>query len=153
MIRRVQLLIEVAIYLWHNTSVARARCVSLDIARSRALFMFKQLQCNPTKCLRPYHVESTNSRLITEVKQHWEGLVLGWVTAWEYLVLQTFLTPCRLFFVHLASPSPASVSQGIIPALNFQMNQTQLQLYGHHQCRMTINIKQSRLHSDDLLAS
>ena len=39
------------------------------------------------KCLRPYHVEHTSSRLITEVKQHWAKLVLGWVTAWEYLVL------------------------------------------------------------------
>ena len=38
------------------------------------------------KCLRPYHVEHTSSRLITEVKQHWAKLVLGWVTAWEYLV-------------------------------------------------------------------
>ena len=36
--------------------------------------------------LRPYHVESTSSRLITEVKQHWAMLVLGWVTAWEYVV-------------------------------------------------------------------
>ncbi len=31
----------------------------------------------------PYHVESTSSRLITEVKQRWARLVLGWVTAWE----------------------------------------------------------------------
>jgi hypothetical protein len=38
------------------------------------------------KCLRPYHVERTSSRPITEVKQHWAKLVLGWVTAWEYLV-------------------------------------------------------------------
>ena len=38
-------------------------------------------------CLRPYHVENTSSRLITEVKQHWAMLVLGWVTAWEYMVL------------------------------------------------------------------
>ena len=29
----------------------------------------------------------TVSCLITEVKQHWAGLVLGWVTAWEYPVL------------------------------------------------------------------
>ena len=36
---------------------------------------------------RPYHVENTSSRLITEVKQRWAGLVLGWVTAWEHLVL------------------------------------------------------------------
>ena len=38
-------------------------------------------------CLRPYHVENTSSRPITEVKQHWAELVLGWVTAWEYVVL------------------------------------------------------------------
>ena len=39
------------------------------------------------KCLRPYHVESTSSRPITEVKQRWVVLVLGWVTAWEYTML------------------------------------------------------------------
>ena len=37
--------------------------------------------------LWPYHAECTGSRLITEVKQRWAGLVLGWVTAWEYPVL------------------------------------------------------------------
>ena len=37
-------------------------------------------------CLRPYHVEYTGSRLITEVKQRRARLVLGWVTAWEYRV-------------------------------------------------------------------
>ena len=42
-------------------------------------------------CLRPYHVESTSSRLITEVKQHWALWVLGWVTTWEHRVLKTFL--------------------------------------------------------------
>ena len=39
------------------------------------------------KCLQPYHVENTGSRLITEVKQRRARLVLGWVTAWEYRVL------------------------------------------------------------------
>ena len=39
------------------------------------------------ECVGPYHVESTSSRPITEVKQHWAVLVLGWVTAWEYTVL------------------------------------------------------------------
>ena len=29
-------------------------------------------------------LNSTSSRLITEVKQCWARLVLGWVTAWEY---------------------------------------------------------------------
>ena len=43
---------------------------------------------NPESCLRPYHVESTRSRLITEVKQHWVMLVLGWVTTWEYMMSQ-----------------------------------------------------------------
>ena len=37
--------------------------------------------------LRPYHVECTGSRLITEVKQRRARLVLGWVTAWESRVL------------------------------------------------------------------
>ena len=36
---------------------------------------------------RPYHVEHTSSRPITEVKQRWAWLVLGWVTAWEHRVL------------------------------------------------------------------
>ena len=36
--------------------------------------------------LRPYHVENTGSRPITEVKQRRAWLVLGWVTAWEYQV-------------------------------------------------------------------
>ena len=39
------------------------------------------------KCQRPYHIECTSSRPITEVQQHWALLVLGWVTAWEYRVL------------------------------------------------------------------
>ena len=43
-----------------------------------------------TSWQRPYHVENTGSRLITEVKQHWARLVLGWVTAWEHRVLLAF---------------------------------------------------------------
>ena len=39
---------------------------------------------------RPYHVEHTSSRPITEVKQRWAGLVLGWETAWEFPVLLAF---------------------------------------------------------------
>ena len=42
------------------------------------------------ECVGPYHVESTSSRPITEVKQHRAALVLGWVTAWEYAVSYTF---------------------------------------------------------------
>ena len=45
-------------------------------------------------CQRPYHVESTGSRPITEVKQRRAWLVLGWVTAWEHQVqLATFFFP------------------------------------------------------------
>ena len=44
-----------------------------------------------SSCLRPYHVENTSSRPITEVKQHWALLVLGWETAWEHRVLLAFL--------------------------------------------------------------
>ena len=44
-------------------------------------------------CRRPYHVENTGSRPITEVKQRWARLVLAWVTGWEYRVLPAFDTP------------------------------------------------------------
>ena len=37
--------------------------------------------------LRPYHVESTPSRPIWQVKQRWAWLVLGSETAWESQVL------------------------------------------------------------------
>ena len=40
---------------------------------------------------RPYHVECTASRPISEVKQRWAWLVLGWVTAWEHQVLLAFI--------------------------------------------------------------
>ena len=49
-------------------------------------FSWVRLICQ-IDCLRPYHVESTSSRPITEVKQHRVVLVLGWVTAWEYTML------------------------------------------------------------------
>ena len=49
---------------------------------------------------RPYHAECTSSRPITEVKQHWALLVLGWETAWEHRVLLAFCTfwSPRFFF-------------------------------------------------------
>ena len=43
--------------------------------------------------LLPYHAECTGSRLITEVKQPWAGLVLGWVATWEHPVLYYFFHP------------------------------------------------------------
>jgi hypothetical protein len=42
-------------------------------------------------CQRPYHVECTGSRQITEVKQRWAWIVLGWETAWEHQVLLAFV--------------------------------------------------------------
>ena len=42
---------------------------------------------------RPYHVENTGSRPITEVKQRRARLVLGWVTAWEHRVLLASIPP------------------------------------------------------------
>ena len=47
---------------------------------------------------RPYHVESTGSRPITEVKQRRARLVPGWVTAWEHRVLLVifFFSPLNL---------------------------------------------------------
>ena len=48
---------------------------------------------------RPYHAECTSSRPITEVKQHWALLVLGWETAWEHRVLLAFCNfTCRSFY-------------------------------------------------------
>ena len=49
---------------------------SLDSESGRGMKTFFCL----TQCLRPYHVDSTSSRLITEVKQRRARLVLGWVT-------------------------------------------------------------------------
>ena len=45
---------------------------------------------------RPYHIEYTSSRLITAVKQCWAKLVLGWVTAWESLVLLLYFHPIAI---------------------------------------------------------
>ena len=42
--------------------------------------------------LQPYHAESTCSRPITEVKQRWAGLVLQWVTTWEYTLCGRFFS-------------------------------------------------------------
>ena len=55
-------------------------------------FFFDMAKCcySTVRCIRPYHVENTSSRPITEVKQHRAALVLGWVPAWEYAVLYTF---------------------------------------------------------------
>jgi hypothetical protein len=48
---------------------------------------FKFDRFHKSSCQRPYHVEYTSSRPITEVKQRRAWSVLGWVTAWEHHVL------------------------------------------------------------------
>ena len=65
---------------------ARVACPCLVIPAST----HKTAKINHHNCLRPYHVENASSRPITEAKQRRAQLVLGWVTAWEYWVLQTF---------------------------------------------------------------
>ncbi len=52
-------------------------------------------------CQRPYHVEHTSSRPITEVKQHWARIVLRWETAWELLVLLAFFAFSVSFYMIL----------------------------------------------------
>ena len=51
------------------------------------VYLYKVKKTTSNFCQRPYHVEHTSSRLITEVKQRRARLVLGWVTAWEPRVL------------------------------------------------------------------
>ena len=59
----------------------------IKIKTSNCIADYKCCEVRLGKCLRPYHVENTGSRPITEVKQRRARLVLGWVTAWEYRVL------------------------------------------------------------------
>ena len=79
------------------------------------------------ECVGPYHVESTSSRPITEVKQHWAALVLGWVTAWEYAVSYTFNFRCfsRYKLVSISNGNnpyklETSLEQGLVHCLNDQ---------------------------------
>ena len=62
----------------------------LELFKLDRIFVCSDI-AEPIQCVGPYHVESTSSRPITEVKQHWATLVLGWVTAWEYEVLYSLL--------------------------------------------------------------
>nr|CDS32657.2 hypothetical protein HmN_000449200 [Hymenolepis microstoma] len=63
-------------------------------------------------CQRPYHVESTGSRPITEVKL--------WVTGWEYPVL---LTPFHLF---------SSLPQSLNPSTPLSLLSPFIHIYIHH---------------------
>ena len=54
---------------------------------------------------RSCRVESTRSRSITKVKQHWARLVLRWVTAWELRVVLALFT-----FVNTWPTEPSDLS-------------------------------------------
>ena len=56
------------------------------VSITRKIITLLSNEVNEGLRLRPYHVEYTSSRPITEVKQRRARLVLGWVTAWEYRV-------------------------------------------------------------------
>ena len=66
-------------------------------------FSFKKSVIVSFKCQRPYHIEHTSSRLITEVKQCWVQSVLGWVTAWEHWMLLASLFCIFWFFFPIFS--------------------------------------------------
>ena len=71
---------------WIYNSLAPAcELCPVELFKFDRIFVWSDIS-ERTLCLGPYHVESTSSRPITEVKQHRAALVLGWVTAWEYAV-------------------------------------------------------------------
>ena len=57
---------------------------------------------------RPYHVDYTGSRQITEVKHHRARLVRGWVSAGENCVL---LAPLHFFPFNVATPASPLFTQ------------------------------------------
>ena len=69
------------------TSASVSLCKGASLYCSVRVPSLNQWFASYAICLRPYHVENTSSRLITEVKQRRARLVLGWVTAWESRVL------------------------------------------------------------------
>ena len=70
-----------------NVDELRLRNLLSTFSRAAAAKLNQAHETSTLSCrLRPYHVESTGSRPITEVKQRRARLVLGWVTAWEYRV-------------------------------------------------------------------
>ena len=72
------------------------------VARMFRIFKMLHSCSEGTSCrgnnLRPYHMENSARRPITEVKQFCAYLILGWVIVWKYhvLFLQIF---CFLFIV------------------------------------------------------
>ena len=74
---------------------------------------------------RPYHVECTASRPISEVKQRWAWLVLGWVTAWEHQVLLAFV---YFFSYRSISMPPEGMREEEIVDTSFKLNAREIVL-------------------------
>src|SRR5437870_11859537 len=64
------------------------------------LLLFKYSRVYHISRVRSYHGEYTGSRPITEVKLHRACLVLGWVTARESQVPNTFFSSSLFLFEH-----------------------------------------------------
>ena len=76
------------VILSHFTLLARWQYVLfINLLRWVSYFSYINSKIDVTSRQRPYHIEHTSSRPITEVKQCWSRLVLGWVTAMEHWVL------------------------------------------------------------------
>ena len=69
-------------------------------------------------CQGPYHVESTGSRLITEVKLRRAGLVLAWVTGWEYPVLLAPFQQSRGHYSMVPNADGACCLDGTVACLS-----------------------------------
>ena len=57
----------------------------------------------PNACEMYWQKKRTSSRPITEVKQHWARIVLGWETAWELQVLLAFFQSQMSSIMHVFS--------------------------------------------------
>ena len=64
--------------------------------------------------LRPYRVENTGSRPISEVKQRRAWIVLRWVTTWELQVLWAFLMLIFVFSVRKFQKTTESKTWGVL---------------------------------------
>ena len=91
--------------LWRIMNVWRSFETLKPNFRENAFYIIFTIKMDVTVInQRPYHVECTASRPISEVKQRWVWLVLGWVTAWEHQMLLAFF-----FFFFLASHMDADL--------------------------------------------
>ena len=94
--RIINLIFMCVIYIYKHSIIIKVLLHSIQQNTSTVVILFNKIYYIYLKCYvylliwiscqRPYHVENTGSRPITEVKQHRAQLVLWWVTAWERCV-------------------------------------------------------------------